>query len=59
MGFSPRIHDRSQPPTFPRIVKMRDRCSSLVFMEEMVQRLKYACKIIRLRDYYSVLVSFN
>ncbi|KAL9921495.1 N-alpha-acetyltransferase 35, NatC auxiliary subunit homolog isoform X1 [Glossina fuscipes] len=58
MGFSPRIHDRSQPPTFPRSVKMRDRPSSLMFLEELVQRLKYSCKIIRMRDYYTALNFF-
>lgn len=35
---------------------MRDRPSSLMFLEELVQRLKYACKVIRMRDYYSALV---
>lgn len=59
MGFSPRIHDRSQPPAFPRSIKIRDRASSMQFLEEVVQRLKWACKIIRLRDFYSVLVIFN
>ncbi|KAI8127014.1 putative N-alpha-acetyltransferase, 35 NatC auxiliary subunit [Lucilia cuprina] len=58
IGFSPRIHDRSQPPTFPRSVKMRDRPSSIMFLEELVQRLKYACKVIRMRDYYSALNFF-
>lgn len=58
IGFSPRIHDRSQPPTFPRSIKMRDRPSSLMFLEELVHRLKYACKVIRMRDYYSVLNFF-
>lgn len=36
---------------------MRDRPSSVTFLEELVQRLKYACKVIRMRDYYSALVS--
>uniref|UniRef100_T1PG63 Protein MAK10 homolog n=1 Tax=Musca domestica TaxID=7370 RepID=T1PG63_MUSDO len=58
LGFSPRVHDRSQPPTFPRSVKMRDRPSSITFLEELVHRLKYACKIIRMRDYYSSLNFF-
>ncbi|XP_018782714.1 PREDICTED: N-alpha-acetyltransferase, 35 NatC auxiliary subunit homolog [Bactrocera latifrons] len=58
IGFSPRIHDRSQPPTFPRNVKIRDRLSSLQFLEDLVHRLKYACKIIRMRDYYSALNFF-
>ncbi|XP_013109399.1 N-alpha-acetyltransferase 35, NatC auxiliary subunit homolog isoform X2 [Stomoxys calcitrans] len=58
LGFSSRVHDRSQPPTFPRSVKMRDRPSSITFLEELVQRLKYACKIIRMRDYYSSLNFF-
>ncbi|XP_017479864.1 PREDICTED: N-alpha-acetyltransferase, 35 NatC auxiliary subunit homolog [Rhagoletis zephyria] len=58
IGFSPRIHDRSQPPTFPRNVKIRDRPTSLVFLEELVHRLKFACKIIRMRDYYTALNFF-
>ncbi|KAH8371055.1 hypothetical protein KR093_006013 [Drosophila rubida] len=57
MGFSPRIHDRSQPPTFPRSIKIRERPASYQFLEEMVARFKYACKVIRHKDYYSALVS--
>uniref|UniRef100_A0A1B0C6Q6 Helicase MOV-10-like beta-barrel domain-containing protein n=1 Tax=Glossina palpalis gambiensis TaxID=67801 RepID=A0A1B0C6Q6_9MUSC len=53
------IHDRSQPPTFPRSVKIRDRLSSLMFLEELVQRLEYSCKIIRMREYCTALVSCN
>lgn len=56
MGFSPRIHDRSQPPTFPRSIKIRERPASYQFLEEMVTRFKYACKVIRYKDYYSALV---
>ncbi|KAL9875423.1 N-alpha-acetyltransferase 35, NatC auxiliary subunit homolog [Glossina fuscipes fuscipes] len=52
------IHDRSQPPTFPRSVKIRDRLSSLMFLEELVQRLEYSCKIIRMRDYCTALNFF-
>ncbi|XP_030368987.1 N-alpha-acetyltransferase 35, NatC auxiliary subunit homolog [Scaptodrosophila lebanonensis] len=58
MGFSPRIHDRSQPPTFPRSIKIRERPASFQFLEEMVGRFKYACKVIRHRDYYSALNFF-
>ncbi|ALC40550.1 CG4065 [Drosophila busckii] len=55
MGFSPRIHDRSQPPTFPRSIKIRERPASYQFLEEMVARFKYACKVIRYKDYYTAL----
>ncbi|XP_070134404.1 N-alpha-acetyltransferase 35, NatC auxiliary subunit homolog isoform X2 [Drosophila bipectinata] len=58
MGFSPRIHDRSQPPAFPRSIKIRDRPASYQFLEEMVSRFKYACKVIRHKDYYSALNFF-
>ncbi|KAH8261515.1 hypothetical protein KR044_010547, partial [Drosophila immigrans] len=58
MGFSPRIHDRSQPPTFPRSIKIRERPASYQFLEEMVARFKYACKVIRHKDYYSALNFF-
>ncbi|KAH8284585.1 hypothetical protein KR018_004942, partial [Drosophila ironensis] len=56
MGFSPRIHDRSQPPAFPRSIKIKDRPTSYQFLEEMVARFKYACKVIKHKDYYSALV---
>jgi len=56
MGFSPRIHDRSQPPAFPRSIKIRDRPASYQFLEEMISRFKYACKVIKYKDYYSALV---
>ncbi|XP_037941974.1 N-alpha-acetyltransferase 35, NatC auxiliary subunit homolog, partial [Teleopsis dalmanni] len=58
MGYSSRIHNRSQPPTFPRTVKIRDRHSSIQFYEEVALHLKHACKVIKMRDYYTVLNFF-
>ncbi|KAH8254518.1 hypothetical protein KR032_010600, partial [Drosophila birchii] len=58
MGFSPRIHDRSQPPAFPRSIKIRDRPASYQFLEEMISRFKYACKVVKHKDYYSALNFF-
>ncbi|XP_043643180.1 N-alpha-acetyltransferase 35, NatC auxiliary subunit homolog isoform X2 [Drosophila teissieri] len=58
MGFSPRIHDRSQPPAFPRSIKIRDRPASYQFLEEMISRFKYACKVTKYKDYYSALNFF-
>lgn len=58
MGFSPRVNQRNLPPTFPRSAKVKDRLSSYIFLEELVQRLKYACKVIHQKDYHSALNFF-
>lgn len=55
MGFSPRVNQRNLPPTFPRSAKIKDRLSSLQFLEELVHRLKLACKVIHQKDYHSAL----
>ncbi|EDW32490.1 GL10417 [Drosophila persimilis] len=58
IGFSTRIHDRTQPPSFPRSIKIRDRPASYQFLEEMISRFKYACKVTRNKDYFSALNFF-
>ena len=57
MGFSPRVNQRNLPATFPRSAKVKDRLESFIFLEELVQRLKFACKVIHQKDYHSALVS--
>lgn len=57
MGFSPMVNQRILPPTFPRYTKIKDRVLSINFLEEMVQRIKQACKIIHCTNYHSALVS--
>lgn len=59
MGFSALVNQRLLPPTFPRYTKIKDRLSSIIFLEDLVQRLKLACKVINCSTYHSALVSFN
>ncbi|KAL5288863.1 NAA35 family protein [Megaselia abdita] len=58
MGFSPRVNQRNVPPTFPRTTKIVDRETSLKFLEELVHRLKLACKVIYQKDFHSALNFF-
>lgn len=51
------VNQRILPPTFPRYTKIKDRALSINFLEEMVQRIKQACKIIHCTNYHSALVN--
>lgn len=57
MGFSPMVNQRILPPTFPRYTKIKDRMLSMNFLEELVQRIKIACKVIFCNNYHSALVN--
>jgi N-alpha-acetyltransferase 35, NatC auxiliary subunit len=58
MGFSPMVNQRLLPPTFPRYTKIRDRLSSINYLEELVQRIKLACKVLHCTSYHSALNFF-
>jgi N-alpha-acetyltransferase 35, NatC auxiliary subunit len=58
MGFSPMVNQRLLPPTFPRYTKIRDRLSSINYLEELVQRVKLACKVLHCTTYHSALNFF-
>lgn len=58
MGFSPHVNQRLLPPTFPRYTKIRDRQSSIQFLEDLIQRLKLACKVIHCTTYHGALNFF-
>lgn len=59
MGFSPMVNQRLLPPTFPRYTKIKDRLSSITYLEEFIQRLKLGCKVIHCNSYHSALVRGN
>uniref|UniRef100_A0A1B0D5Y7 NAA35-like N-terminal domain-containing protein n=1 Tax=Phlebotomus papatasi TaxID=29031 RepID=A0A1B0D5Y7_PHLPP len=53
MGFSPMVNQRLLPPTFPRYTKIKDRDESVSFLEELIQRLKLACKVTSCTHFYT------
>lgn len=56
MGFSPLVNQRMLGPTFPRCTNIKERAASVTYMEELVQRLKLACKVTGCTNYHSALV---
>lgn len=50
------VNQRILPPTFPRYTKIKDRMLSMNFLDELVKRIKMACKIIYCNNYHSALV---
>ncbi|XP_059614119.1 N-alpha-acetyltransferase 35, NatC auxiliary subunit homolog [Phlebotomus argentipes] len=58
MGFSPMVNQRLLPPTFPRYTKIKDRNESVTFLEELIQRLKLACKVTACTHFYTALNFF-
>lgn len=58
IGFSSTINQRLLPPTFPRFTKFLDRNSSYTYFEELIQRIKTACKIIYCTNFQTALGFF-
>ncbi|XP_055689664.1 N-alpha-acetyltransferase 35, NatC auxiliary subunit homolog [Lutzomyia longipalpis] len=58
MGFSPMVNQRLLPPTFPRYTKIKDRHESVTFLEELIQRLRLACKVTNCTHFYTALNFF-
>lgn len=58
MGFSAHVNQPLLPPTFPRYTKIKDRVSSIQFLEDLIQRLKLACKVVHCSNYHSALNFF-
>lgn len=52
------VNQRMLGPTFPRCTNIKERGASVVYMEELVQRLKLACKVTACTNYHSALVSY-
>lgn len=59
LGFSPMVNQRLLPPTFPRFTKFKDCLSCVSYLEDLVQRMKLACKIIYCTNYQSALTFFK
>lgn len=58
IGFSLMVNQRFLPPTFPRFPKFRDRMSCITFLEDLVQRLKLASRVIHCTTYHGALKFF-
>ncbi|GAB0100544.1 N-alpha-acetyltransferase 35, NatC auxiliary subunit homolog [Sergentomyia squamirostris] len=58
MGFSPMVNQRLLPPTFPRYTRIKERHESINFLEELIQRLRLACKVTGCTHFYTALNFF-
>lgn len=58
IGFSLMVNQRLLPPTFPRFTKFRERTSCYSYIDELVQRIKQACKVIHCTNYHTALNFF-
>lgn len=56
MGFEPLINQRLLPPTFPRYTKIKPRNESLMYFEDVVNRLKILNKIQTVTSLHQALV---
>lgn len=52
------VNQRLLPPTFPRFTKFRERTSCFTYIDELVQRIKQACKVIHCTNYHTALNFF-
>ncbi|XP_055627653.1 N-alpha-acetyltransferase 35, NatC auxiliary subunit isoform X2 [Toxorhynchites rutilus septentrionalis] len=58
IGFSMMVNQRLLPPTFPRYTKIKARSTCILYLAELIQRLKHACKIVHCTNYHSALNFF-
>lgn len=52
------VNQRMLGPTFPRCTTIKSRPASVTHLEELVQRLKWACKVTTCTNYHSALNFF-
>lgn len=57
LGFEPLINQRLLPPTFPRYTKIKPRNESLMYFEDVVNRLKFLNKIQTIASLHQALVT--
>lgn len=58
IGFEPLVNQRLLPPTFPRYTRLRTRKEAMLYLEEMVGRLRHITKITHCTGFHSALVCF-
>lgn len=58
MGFSPLVNQRMLPPTFPRFTKIKERPAAVAFLEQMLQRVRTVCNVLKLHTYHAALNFF-
>lgn len=58
LGFDPLVNQRLLPPTFPRYTKIKSRVEAYQYLDDLLMRLKQACKITTCSSFHSALDMF-
>lgn len=56
LGFEPLVNQRLLPPTFPRYTRIKSRADACQYLEELIGRLKQACRVASCPSFHSALV---
>lgn len=57
LGFEPLVNQRLLPPTFPRYTHIKSRPEAYQYLEDLISRLKQACRVSACTSFHSALVS--
>ncbi|RZF44671.1 hypothetical protein LSTR_LSTR000623 [Laodelphax striatellus] len=58
IGFDPLVNQRLLPPTFPRYTRIKTREEAYRYLDDLIARLKQACKIVNCTSFHSALDMF-
>ncbi|XP_075215671.1 N-alpha-acetyltransferase 35 isoform X2 [Lycorma delicatula] len=58
LGFDPLVNQRLLPPTFPRYTRIKTRVEAYQYLDDLLARLKHACKITTCNSFHSALDMF-
>lgn len=56
LGFDPLVNQRLLPPTFPRYTRIKSRAEAYEYIDELLSRLKQACKVTTCTSFHTALV---
>uniref|UniRef100_A0A1B6C3I9 Protein MAK10 homolog n=1 Tax=Clastoptera arizonana TaxID=38151 RepID=A0A1B6C3I9_9HEMI len=58
IGFESLVNQRLLPPTFPRYTKIKSRTEAYHYIDELLSRLKQACKVTTCTSFHTALDMF-
>lgn len=58
LGFDPLVNQRLLPPTFPRYTRIKSRAEAYEYIDELLSRLKQACKVTTCTSFHTALDMF-
>uniref|UniRef100_A0A1B6I0N4 Protein MAK10 homolog n=1 Tax=Homalodisca liturata TaxID=320908 RepID=A0A1B6I0N4_9HEMI len=58
LGFEPLVNQRLLPPTFPRYTRIKSRAQAYQYIEELIGRLKQACRVSGCSSFHNALDLF-